>query len=351
VAQRSSSRVAQSAITLALALVAVIIVMVLILVAIHKDPATMLSQFVDGAFGNEVRRSDVLMRSLPVLLAASGLLLTFTAGLWNIGVEGQMIIGAVFATIVARSVPEDANSLVVVPIELILGAIGGALWAGLAAVLKTRGRVNEIFGGVALNFIALNIIQFLLDGPWKYQNYSQTAPFAVPALLPAFTTGQSLSIPGIVIALVGFIVVFILLRGTHWGLQLRAMGRSERSAFLLGVRTERNVLLSMMACGALAGIAGVFQIISPVSQKRLYPDVSGGLGFLAILIVLLVNTRPTWVPLITLFFGIVPVGMLKLQLSSNIDPSLGRVFTSVLVLIVVLANGIRTRLKRSPGGT
>jgi simple sugar transport system permease protein len=337
--------------TLALALVAVIVVMTVIPLAIHKDPATVLSQFLDGAFGNEVRRSDVLMRSLPVLLCASGLLLTFTAGLWNIGVEGQMIMGAVFATIVARGVSEDGNAFVSVILELILGAIGGALWAGLAAILKTRGRVNEIFGGVALNFIALNIIQFLLDGPWKYQNYSQTAPFKPSALLPTFVAGQSLSIPAIVIAALAFIVVFIVLRGTHWGLQLRATGRSERSAFLLGVRTERNVLLSMMACGALAGIAGVFQIISPVSQKKLYPDVSGGLGFLAVLIVLLVNTQPTWVPLITLFFGIVPVGMLKLQLSSGIDPSLGRVFQSVLVLIVVLANGIRTRLKRSAGGT
>jgi simple sugar transport system permease protein len=115
------------------------------------------------------------------------------------------------------------------------------------------------------------------------------------------------------------------------------------------VRTERNVWLSMMACGALAGIAGAFQIISPVSQGRLYPDVSGGLGFLSLLVVLLVNIQPVWVPFISLFFGIVPVGILKLQISAGIDPSLGRVFQSVLVLIVILANGIRTRLRRSPG--
>ncbi len=325
--------------------------MALILAVIGKDPLLLLNQFLEGALGSDARRADVLMRSLPVLLCASGLLLTFTAGLWNIGVEGQMIMGAIFATIIAHTVPEDGNWLIIVSLELMLAAIGGALWAGLAAVLKTRGRVNEIFGGVALNFIAGNIVQFLLDGPWKYGNYSQTAPFNAPALLPRYVAGQSLSIPAILIALLAFVAVFIVLRDTHWGLQLRAMGRSERSAFLLGVRTERNTLLSMMICGALAGIAGAFQIISPVSQGRLYPEVSGGLGFLALLVVLLVNVQPTWVPLVSLFFGIVPVGILKLQLSAGIDPSLGRVFQSLLVLVVVLANGIRARLKRSSGET
>src|SRR5689334_16079486 len=222
--QRSNSRIVQSAITLIIALIALAVILALIVAAIGKDPAALLSQFLDGALGTDARRSDVLMRSLPVLLCGSGLLLTFTAGLWNIGIEGQMIMGAIFATVIAHNVGENGNWLVIVPAELILAALGGALWAGLAAILKTRGRVNEIFGGVALNFIAGNIVQFLLDGPWKYGNYSQTAPFNPPALLPRFVTGQSLSIPAILIALIAFVAIFVVLRGTHWGLELRAMG-------------------------------------------------------------------------------------------------------------------------------
>src|SRR5450432_1041397 len=266
----------QVAVTLGPVILLLLVGVVAILAASGKGPIQTLYLFVDGALGSDHSRSDVVMRALPIMLWSSGLLLTFTAGLWNIGIEGQMMFGALFATIVARSVPTDGNALLAVPMELILAALGGALWAGLTALLKTKGRVNEIFGGVALNFIAQNILLFLLNGAWKVGNNPQTAPFNAPALLPTLSDGLSLSIPAILIAVLAFIGVFVLLRGTHWGLQLRAMGRSERSAFLLGVRTERNILLSMMTCGALAGIAGAFQAISPVSRMLLFPDVSGG---------------------------------------------------------------------------
>jgi simple sugar transport system permease protein len=282
------------------------------------------------------------------LLCGSGLLLTYTAGLWNIGIEGQVTMGAIFATIIARSVTADSNSLIVVPLELLLAMIGGALWAALAAILKTKGNVNEIFGGVALNFIAGDILLYLIGGPWKVGNYPQTAPFADPALLPRVAPNLSLSIPAIAVAVIGFVLVFVILSGTHWGLQLRAMGRSQKSAFLLGVRTERNALLSMVVCGTLAGLAGALLVLSPISRGRLVQNISGGLGFLAVLVVLLVNIQPIVVPPVTLFFAIVPIGILRLQVSElQIDPSLGNVFQSALVLAVLLANGVRTRLQQA----
>ncbi len=349
VASRNTSRVTSTIITLGPALVIVLLLLGFILLSIDKDPVTAARDFIDGALGSAARRTDVLMMALPMLLCASGLLLTFTAGLWNIGVEGQVTMGAVFATIVAHNVTSNSNSLLVIPGELILAMIGGALWAGLAAILKTRGNVNEIFGGVALNFIAQNVLIFLVSGPWKVGTYPQTAAFEDPALLPRLTPDLSLSLPAIVIAVIGFLIVFFILRGTRWGLQLKAMGKSERSAFLLGVRTSRNVLLSMMACGALAGLAGAFLVISPISRGRLISGVSGGIGFLGLLIVMLVNYRATWVPLVTLFFAIVPIGSLKLQNSMALDASLGNVFQSAIVLAVLLANGVRERMRRASG--
>ena len=171
-------------------------------------------------------------------------------------------------------------------------------------------------------------------------------------MLPPLVSGLSLSIPAILLAVAGFGLVFFILRGTHWGLQLRAMGRSQRSAFLLGVRTERNVMLSMMLCGALAGLAGALMILSPISRGRLVPNVSGGIGFLGVLVVLLVNVQPLWVPLVALFFAVVPIGTLRLQLSDlRIDPSLGNVFQSAVVLAVLLSDGIRARLQRNRGNT
>ncbi len=324
-----------------------------ILLLSGKDPANALALFLQGAFGDATLRSLVVMRALPILLSASGLLLTFSAGLWNIGIEGQMMFGAIFATIIARSVSADANSLLVIPLELFLAAIGGALWALLAGVLKTKGRVNEIFSGVALNFIASNIGLFILSGPWEYGPRQQTAPFKDPALLPRLEGSGALSLVGIVIAIAGFCLVYLILKRSRWGLQLRAMGHSQRSAYLLGVRTDRNVLLAMMACGALGGIAGTFQILSPdpVSKGYLFPDSSGGIGFLALLVVLLVNYRAAWVPLVSLFFSLVPVGMLNLQTQIALDPTLGRVFEEALVFIFVIANGVSTRARRTTGDT
>jgi general nucleoside transport system permease protein len=343
----STNKVTNILVTLGPALLIVLTVIGFILLSIEKDPINAARNFIEGALGSEATRASVLMMALPMLLCASGLLLTFTAGLWNIGVEGQVTMGAVFATIIARGVYADGNPALIVPAELLLAMVGGALWAGLTALLKTHGNVNEIFGGVALNFIAQNVLIFLVSGPWKVGTYPQTATFEAPALLPTVSTAISISLPAIAVAVAGFLVVFLILNGTRWGLQLKAMGRSERSAFLLGVRTRRNVLLSMMFCGALAGLAGAFLVLSPISRGRLVSGVSGGIGFLGVLIVLLVNFRAGWVPLITLFFAIVPIGSLKLQSAMALDGSLGNVFQSAVVLAVLLANGVRARLRRA----
>jgi len=346
-----SNRWLAQALVLIVGLLIIVGGIVAVLLLSGKDPASALNLFLQGSLGDATQRSLVVMRGLPILLAASGLLLTFSAGLWNIGIEGQMMFGAIFATIIARSVGNDTSGWIALALELILAAIGGALWALVAGVLKTKGRVNEIFGGVALNFIASNIALYILDGPWKYGARQQTAPFNAPALLPLVPDSGALSLPGILIAIAGFVLVYLILKRSRWGLQLRAMGHSQRSAFLLGVRTERNVLLAMMACGALGGIGGALQILSPdpVSKGYLFPDSSGGIGFLALLVVLLANYQAAWVPLISLFFSLVPVGMLNLQTQIGLDPTLGRVFEEALVFIVVLANGAAARARHTMG--
>ncbi|MFN8420183.1 MAG: ABC transporter permease [Anaerolineae bacterium] len=332
------------AIVILLALLTVLVILAIVLLTLGKDPAAALTRFITGALGTENARADVVMAALPLLLCASGLLVTFTAGLWNIGIEGQIIMGSIFCTSLARVVPADANPLLVIPAELALAMLGGALWAGVSALLKIYGNVNEIFGGVALNFIASNIALFLLNGSWKGSTYPQTAPFEAAAMLPRAGTLR-LSILAIVVAVTAFVIVFALLRGTRWGLQLKAMGKSEKSAFLLGVRTRRNLIQSMLLCGALAGLAGSIQIL--FSYGLLKPGTSGGTGFTAVLLVLLTNVQPTLVPFVTAFFALVPVGNLKLASDLNeavrVDTSLGSTFQSALVLAVLLFSGARTR--------
>lgn len=323
----------------------VLLLIGLILVLLGKNPIGAVVELLRGALGDASSRADVVMFALPILLSASGLLITFSAGLWNIGIEGQITLGAIGATLLARSVTATDSPWLVLPVEILLAMIAGALWAGIAALLRVYGNVSEIFGGVALNFIAQNILISLLNGPWKAGTYSSTAPFAVPALFPGLPSTR-LSPLAIALSLIAYAIVFLILRGTHWGLQLKAMGRNPRSALLLGVRTQRNTIAAMLVCGALAGLVGAIQAL--FTRGKLIPDISGGIGFLGILLVLLVSLRAAWLPLIALLLAIVPVGGLKLSMALDssiaLDSSLGNVFQSAVVLAVLLGNGIRLPL-------
>ncbi|HRE47754.1 MAG TPA: ABC transporter permease [Aggregatilineales bacterium] len=333
------------------AAILVTVLIVVIIASLGKDSGAVLSGFLNGALGSARSRADVIMLAVPMLLCASGLLLTYTAGLWNIGVEGQVTMGAIFATILARSVAAEDVSPLIVPAEILLAGVGGALWAAATAFLRVRGGVNEIFGGVALNFISINVLLWLLNGEWKSGTYPQTADFAPGALLPTLP-GSRLSPGGIALALGVWLAVLLALRGTRWGLQLRAMGQNPRSAALLGVRTGRHIFLALMVCGALAGMAGAVQAI--YVRGRLSPGISGGIGFMGILIVLLVNIRAGFVPFVALAFAVVPIGSLKLASALDegikIDAALGNTFQGALVLAVLLANGywVRRASKRKP---
>jgi simple sugar transport system permease protein len=319
-----------------------------LLVAFDFDPALVIQRFIE-TFDNDTRRSNLVMLVVPILLCGSGLLLTFTAGLWNIGVEGQITMGAIFATFIAKGITQSEYTVIGVGGAVAFAALGGMLWAMLVAWLKTVFKVNEIFSGVALNFIATNILIYLVSDPWKAPGTSPTTvPFGRGALFPSLPegslkpifNGSQLSPGAIALCAVFYLFVAFILYRSHFGLQLRAMGKNERSAYLLGVRTERNIALALMVCGALAGIAGAVLVL--FTRQRLVPGISGGIGFLAVLIVLLIGARAAWLPLVTVLFATVPIGSQRLNIMLGVNAALGGVLQSGLVFAVLLAAGIQT---------
>ncbi len=310
-----------------------------LLVIFGASPVESLEAMLQGAFGDQSKTLSVLAFWIPLLLSSIGLLVTFTAGLWNIGVEGQIIIGSIAASWIALHM--EAPSFVLITLEIIASMAAGALWAGLAAVLKTRGRVHEIFGGLALNNIAIIFTNYLISGPWQPPEggtFRGTQPFQDAALLPRFADSRfsPLSLVLIVIALA---TVVVALRGTFWGLKLKALGKNLRSAFLLGVSSEREAILAMMFCGALAGLGGAVRVLSWFDSLR--QSISGGIGFLALLVVMLASYRIFWVPLIAFFFSVVLNGSITLQLRTQLHSSLGGILTGVMVLLVLLFGDAR----------
>jgi simple sugar transport system permease protein len=328
-------------------IVAAFAVAVLLLWLSGAPPFEALRLLWEGSFGSTAKISDTLTAWVPLALASAGLVVTFAAGLWNIGVEGQIVTGAIVATWIAREMP--GPSIVLIPAILIGGVVGGALWALLAGVLKTRGGVNEIFGGLGLDFVASGVAIYLIIGPWKRAGVASTSGtdlFRPEAWLPTVGAAQ-IPLLAVTLALAAVVLVYVLMRSTMLGLRLKAVGRNAGSARLLGIRTERHTLGAFAVCGALAGLAGAIQVAG--AFHKLVPAVSGGYGFLGILVVLLAGFRAAWIGPIALFFAAVAVGSTQLSLRLDLDSSLGGVLQGVLVLFVILAGGWQARRSRRAG--
>jgi simple sugar transport system permease protein len=322
-------------------IVLALVLTTLALVAIGADPLQAYATIWNGAFGSPEKFSSVIDAWVPLVFCSVGLLITFTAGLWNIGIEGQMVMGAIFATWVARTF--DLPAEVLIPLMFVGGAIGGALWALLAGVFKVYGRVHEIFGGLGLNFVAMGIALYLIIGPWKRAGIASTSGtelFRPAAWLPNFS-GMTVGPIEITLALISLVVIYFALRGTLWGLKLKAIGKNSRSAFWLGIPTSRYMLGAFALCGMSAGLAGAEQASGV--WARLIPSISGGYGYLAILVVLLSGFRAPLVPFVAFFFAAVTKGSISLPLDLQIDSALGGVLQGIIVLLFVLSQGVRSR--------
>ena len=340
----------QIAFTLVPIIISLLIGAVLVL-AVGKNPLEVFERVWEGAFRNTRSISSVLNFWIPLTLVSMGLVITFRAGLWNIGIEGQMMAGAIFASWAALFVPVEAQfAPLLVALEIILAMIGGMVWGLLAGFLKVRLGVNEIFGGIALNALADVWAIYLISGPWQPEiggSAQATSPFPPTALLPNLSEDWTVSLTALVITVLVIILIPLALRGTRWGLQLKATGRNARSALLLGVPTTQATLSAFLVCGALAGIAGAYRVLFTFTSLR--PLVSGGIGFLGLLVVMLVSTRILLIPFITFVFSAILAGSTRLKITLQLDASLAGVLQGTLVLLVLLSNGLRQRF--APGAS
>ncbi|HSL25634.1 MAG TPA: ABC transporter permease [Acidimicrobiia bacterium] len=333
-------------VTSLLAPVAVALVATVGLLALaDAPPLQALGLIGEGAFAGRGRVADTLMAWAPVAIAGGGLIVTFAAGLWNIGVEGQMVTGAIAASAVARSLPGDRP--LVITLTVLAGVVGGASWGLIAGLLKVKGRVNEIFAGIGLGFVAQAFATYLIIGPWQRAGVASTSgtePFRQETWLPT-VGGTRLAPIALTVAVLVLLGIRLVMRNTRFGLRLRAVGSNPASAALLGVPAGATTLRAFLVGGGLAGLAGALLVTG--IQHKLVPAIGGGRGFLAVLVVLLAGSRVWVVGLIALFFAAISVGSSQLQLRLNLDSSLGSVIQGLLVLTAVLYGGWRARRERS----
>ncbi len=316
-----------------------LVISALVMLAIGQSPLGAAGAIFSGAYTG---MAAVLTAWAPVLLCSAGLLLTFSAGMWNIGIEGQIAMGAIFATGMVRLLQGVAPPAVTLPLAALGGMLGGALWATLVGLLRRYGNVNEIFGGLGLNFVAQSLTVYLVIGPWARPGIASTSgteAFPSELWLPALP-GFNVSPIELLLGLVAIALIATALRGTHFGLRLKAVGKNLRSAFLLGVPTEQHLLLAFALCGALAGLAGWILIVGPGGRHNLYPRISQGYGFLSILVVLLANLDAVWSLPISFLFAVIAIG------GRQLDSALGNVIQALLVLSVLITQGLGERMHR-----
>jgi ABC-type uncharacterized transport system permease subunit len=291
-----------------------------------------------GSFGSpSALLSATLVRATPLLLAALGVALAFRAGIWNIGAEGQLLVGAAVASALGL-IPWNVPSVLWLPALLIAGMVAGMLWASIAELLRRRRGVLEVISTIMLNFVALHLVSFLVHGPLQEPLgiYPQSASIAETARLPRLVPGTRLH-GGFAIALLVAPLLWWWLRSTAAGFRLRLVGANPNAARMAGrIDVARVAGMAFLVSGAFAGLAGAIEV-SGVTFA-LYENLSSGYGYTAIVVALLGRLDPLAIIPSAVVFGALESGALAMQREAGIPSVVVTAMEAVLVLALLLAD-------------
>jgi simple sugar transport system permease protein len=294
--------------------------------------------FWDGAFGSAYAFwSATLVRATPLLLVGLAVALAFRSGVLNIGAEGQLILGAIGASVVALGLP-DAPALVVVPLMMLAGAAAGGAWAGIAAWLQRRFGVLEVISTIMLNFVAAAVIGWVVRGPLQEPTrvYPMSASFGAAAQWPFLVPGQRTHL-GLLLGLVAAGALWYGLSHTAAGFRVRALGAGRSAAESAGgVDAARETLRVFVVSGMLAGLAGASEVGGVT--WALYEGLSPGYGYTAIAVALLARLDPRWIVLTAVFFGALEAGGAAMQRQAGV-PAVAVQIVIAGVLLGVLGLG------------
>ena len=285
--------------------------------------------------------TETLVASTPLILTGLGVAISFRAGMFNIGIEGQLILGALGATIAAFVLAGQAPAFVILLVSIGVGVLSGAAWGFIPGFLKARTGAHEVITTIMLNYIAAQIVFFALRSD-TLRRPSSTAPVSKPLSgivdIPLIVDLPAIRLDyGFVIALLMAVAVSYLLFRTTKGFELRASGFNMTAARYAGMSAGGSMMLAMALSGALAGLAGSLLVIGTVGQLSL--DLSGGIGFTAIALALLAGLRPGGVVVAALLFGALTTGGKTMGVESGIPFDL-LVFIMALVIMFVAAPGL-----------
>ncbi len=317
-----------------LALAITVVIGVCLFLLLGKDPLRGLQVFFVEPMKSAYAISELAVKATPLILIALGLAVCFRSNVWNIGAEGQFILGALFSGWVAMQAGPETSRWIVVPI-LVAGVIGGMLWAGIVALLRDRFNANEILVSLMLVYVADFVLGYLVYGPWKDPkgyNFPQTITFAAATKIPRLIDGLRANI-GVLIAFVSVAGFWIFLFRTYRGFQLQVGGLAPQAARYAGFSSRAALWTALLMSGGMAGLAGGLEAAGPLGQ--LTPYVPVGYGFAAIIVAYVGRLHPVGIIFSAVLMSMFYIGGELAQSRLGLPKSLTGVFQGLLLFTLL----------------
>ena len=331
-----------------IAVVLTILTAMVMFALLGVDPVKAIATFFIEPISTVDGLAELCVKATPLILIGFGLALGFQANVWNIGAEGQLIIGALAGGGLALAF-YDHSSIFLVPAMLVSGVIGGMAWAAIPAWLKTRYNTNEILTSLMLTYVGLLVLSYLVHGPWKDpegQNFPESRLFHESALLPILIDETRLNI-GWLLALLVVVAGWLLISRHIIGFQIKVIGMAPMAARFAGFKEKRLIWLTLLISGGCAGLAGVIELSGAIGQ--IVPSISPGYGFTAIIVAFLGRLHPVGVFFAGLLMALTYLGGDSAQITMNMPNAVIGVFQGMLLFFLLASDVlIRYRVRIGP---
>ena len=319
---------------LALSILLALIMGGIVFFMVGANPLKAYSVMAAGAFGSLYNISEVLVKAIPLILCGLAVAISAKILVWNIGGEGQLVVGGIGSAAIALFLSPHLPSFLVLPLMVLAGFIAGGLWASISGFLKARIGVNEILTTLMLNYVAIYWLEHLYFGPWRDpmgMGFPGTAIFPESAWLPRFP--QTRVHLGLIFGIVAAILLQVILWRTRWGYEIRVIGENPKAARLARMKTTQYILWVMFVSGGLAGLAGMAEASG--IHYRLQQGLAVGYGYIGIIVAWLSKLHPTGLILVAIFLASLLVGGDQLQSVMHLPSSVGLVLEGTLLFFVL----------------
>ena len=347
--------------TLPTAAAGALLIGAVIILVMGANPLTGYHALVTGAFGGSYALASTAVKAVPLLLVGVGICIAFRANVLNIGGEGQIVMGALAGAATALALP-NLPSIVLIPLVLLAGCVGGGIWGAIPGLFKAYRNVNEVLSTIMLNLVAVQLMNYLLAGPMidKSESFAvvgripQTKLLSPNSWLPIIIPGTQLHL-GAVIAVLVAVAVYVLLRRTGFGFRIRAVGLSADASKYAGIAVKRTTATALTLSGAMCGLAGAMLVFGSISHRMVTDGTltgfTGSDGYYGIVVALFGGLNPLWTILSAFLFGGLLVGGTSMGIALNVPYSSDLVTTIVglIVCFVVSLDAVRRRSSLQAG--